>query len=348
MGILDRVITGIRNVVSAAADVVRGLFGARQSSQQQPLPNDPVGAPASGGCGAMLSERYPEIISGPQAQRGDEKLARLSPAERERFLRLIERAGSCQEAAYLWKAFAACHSVAECEAFGDKIRNKDVVWMRDNLQLANSSTGTGVQQQWSHSCNATTAEALRGQMDPVYALQTHEANPNMGQVDGNDPTKFNPNLAEEQRRMLTSTYHGPTSADHAGTAVGRDQAGGSGRWADDLFNQNSSATGVTYATSLDPSGAQAVNMVDQGLQTGAPVPIVIGNGPGQYTHYVMVLSSDPGPPKTYLIHDPWSGQTVTRTEDQMRNGTLDIAGSNQVTAVERPTPLPANSPQRSC
>ena len=109
------------------------------------------------------------------------------------------------------------------------------------------------------------------------------------------------------------------------------------RWADDLLNDMSDVTGATYATDTNPTPDAAIGHIDQGLEDGVPVPIVIGNGENQFTHYVLVTDSTPGDPTTYTIHDPWSGETVTRTEDQIRNGTLDIAGSNTVTAVEVPT-----------
>ncbi len=60
-------------------------------------------------------------------------------------------------------------------------------------------------------------------------------------------------------------------------------------------------------------------------------------------------TSAPGPspspahsalPKRYSVHDPYSGDTKIRTEAQMRQGNLDIAGSNQITAFENPTKVP--------
>ena len=89
-------------------------------------------------------------------------------------------------------------------------------------------------------------------------------------------------------------------------------------------------------TTKDPAAEDALEAIDAGTDAGVPVPIVIGNGPGQYTHYVLVTGSDEGPPQTYTIHDPWSGETVTRTRDDLENGKIDIAGSNQITAVEDP------------
>jgi hypothetical protein len=101
-------------------------------------------------------------------------------------------------------------------------------------------------------------------------------------------------------------------------------------------------TGVTYSTQKDPTGEQAVSQIDKGLATGAPVPIVIGDGkpPDNYKHYVLVTGSDDKSPKTYTIHDPWSGITYSSPEKNVKDGTLNIAGWNQVTAVENPSPLP--------
>lgn len=342
---LGLILLGIALIAVAAVAVYNALSGAANEAKTD-FSHCPPDSPVQS-CPLKLAAAHPEIIGAAQAKRGQEKLARQTPEDKRRFEKLLEDAKSDEERAYLWKAFAACHSVDECSKFADKIRGKDATWLRDNLQLTSSSTGSGVQQQWSHSCNSTTAQALRGQMDPVYALKMHEDNPEMGLVDGDDATAWNPNLAADQKSMLQSTYSGAAAGAHSGVAAGRTQSGGSGRWGDDLFNKSSDATGVTYKTSKDPTPSQAVEKIDKGLATGAPVPIVIGNGPGQYTHYVMVVSSNPGPPKTYLIHDPWSGTTVTRNESDIRNGTLNIAGSNSVTAVEEPTPLPADAPAKA-
>ncbi len=197
--------------------------------------------------------------------RGKSKFASLDSGGKATFEKALADAKSDCERAYIWKAFAACHTLNECAAFGKKISGKSDTWLKDNLSLTGNSNGKGVQQQWSYSCNATTAEAVRGQMDPVYALQVHEDNPNMGWSTGPTRPRRTQNLAEDQRKMLTSTYKGDAAGDHAGVATGRDQAGGSGRWADDLFNQSSNATGVTYKTQKDP--ADPMPLIDSGLAT---------------------------------------------------------------------------------
>lgn len=330
-------ILGIAAVAVAAGLLYKALSGARADAAKNFPKSQPAGSPVQH-CPLALNKSQPKILNEAAANRAAKKAASLGSADKDKLNKALDDAKSDEERAYIMKAFAACHTPDECAAFGDKIRGKDSKWMQDNLQLTGSSTGTGVQQQWSHSCNATTVQAVRGQMDPVYALKVHEDNPNFGKVDGTDAMKENPNLATEQKDMLTSEYSGPAAGKHKGVAVGRDQAGGSGRWADDLLNKQKGTTGVEYTTEKNP--ADPVGRVDEGLKTGAPVPIVIGNGPGQFTHYVLVTGSDAGPPKTYTIHDPWSGTTVQRTEDDIKNGHINLAGSNKVTAVEVPKSVP--------
>lgn len=298
-----------------------------------------IGDSGSGG-GAPSS--LGRILTANQAMRAQNALNNMSPEDQARFAELMANAASENERLYLLKALAAGNDIDALETFAGRIRGQNDQWMQDNLRLTGSSTGTGVQQQFSHSCNATMVQAVRGENDPVYALQVHDQNPNFGSVDNANPMAQNPNLATEQQNMLTSGYSGSQGTFAGGTAAPRNNpAAGSGRWADDLLNQQTPNTGVTYNTQTDPTPQQAVNNIDQGLANGAPVPIVIGNGAGQYTHYVVVTDADYSQnPPTYQIHDPWTGQTVTRTRDDIQNGTLNVAGSNQVTATENPTVTP--------
>ena len=309
---------------------------------------DPAAAPddqpaAPSGAGKPVVPEH-KILGTAQSARAAALLDKLPPADKAKYQAAQDAAKSDSEKQYLTKSLAAGHSVAEIEAFQKQIAGKDAAWMKDNLSLTGSSTGKGVQQQWSHSCNATTVEAVKGEMDPMYALKVHQDNPNFGKVDNADGAKDNPNLAADQKAMLTSTYHGAAAVDHAGVAASRDNPAkqGRGRWADDLLNKNQDVTGVKYENKQIGHGAtvdDAVSSIDSSVSTGTPVPIVIGNGPDKFTHYVLVTASDAGPPPTYSIHDPASGETKIRTLDQMKQGKLDIAGSNQITAFEKPTPV---------
>lgn len=288
--------------------------------------------------------RKPEqvpLLGDAQKERAKEKLEALSADDRKKFEKLTETCSNQKEKDYLHKALASNHSVAEIEAFAKKIRGKDEKWMKDNLSLTGSSSGTGVKQQWSHSCNATTVQAVKGQLDPLYALKLHEENKDVSAADGSDATKKNPKLAAEQKKMLESEYSGTTHGKHSGTAAARDGSGGSGRWADDLLNDMSAVTGVKYANKLvDDSTykvSDAMSDVEKGAKAGHPVPIVIGGSVGDYAHYVLVTGYLKGPPASWVIHDPWDGITVTRTASDVKSGKINLAGHKRITAIENPS-----------
>ena len=292
---------------------------------------------------AAAKEVEPPILGSAQSERSDAMLKKLPAADQEKVKKLMTGAKSEAEKQYLLKGVASGHSVTELQEFATKIQGKDATWMRDHLSLTSSSTGTGVKQQWSMSCNATTVEAVKGQMDPLYALKMHEENPDLDKADEYDGTKTNPKLAKDQKAMLTSDYKGGVAGagTSGGDAVARKsgQAAG-GRWADDLLNNNSDTTGITYSTKQiggTTTVSDAVTSIDAGTSKGQPVPIVIGDGAGSPTaHYVLVTGSDPGPPKRYTIHDPASGTSVVRTENDLKNGTINLAGWNQIGAYEAP------------
>jgi outer membrane protein OmpA-like peptidoglycan-associated protein len=281
------------------------------------------------------------ILGSFQAERARTLYDQLSPDDQAWFRVLLDQAGSDDERQYLYKALAAGHSIDEIDEFANRIRGQDAEWLQNNLRLTGNSEGRGIQQQWSHSCNATTVQAVMGEMDPIYALQIHDENPNFGEVNDADATDRNPNLAEDQREMLESAYTGTKFGAHSGVAADRgDPASGQGRWADDLLNDRSDTTGLHYTPQLVPEDLdieEAIDHINTAVDQGMPVPIVIGNGPQQYTHYVLVTGRSGN---EYTIHDPWTGDTVTRSEDDLRNGTLNIAGSNQINEIEDPSANP--------
>ena len=187
--------------------------------------------------------------------------------------------------------------------------------------------------------------AIRGQLDPIYALKLHEENPDLTDADDTDATKKNPKLAAEQKKMLESEYSGKAAGKHKGKAADRDEGDkGGGRWADDLMNDMSDVTGVEYENkkiSNKYKVEDAMKDIEKGLKQGHPVPIVIGNGPNQFTHYVLVTELDNGPPKTWTIHDPWKGETVSREVKDIKAGKINLAGSNQITVAFRPPRISA-------
>lgn len=281
-------------------------------------------------------EVEPAILGDTQNARADAVMKKLPEADQKEVKGLMDAAKSEAEKQYILKGVAAGHTVAELKEFAKKVQGKDDTWMRDHLSVTGSSTGSGVKQQWSQSCNATAAQAVKAQMDPLYALKLHEENPQLDDADNTDGTKMNPKLAAEQKAGLESDYKGGIAGAGKGVATPR-TGGGSGRWADDLLNNQSDSTGVSYKTQQDPPVADAMKSIDSGVGKGQPVPIVIGNSAGDYRHYVVVTGMTKGPPKQYTIHDPGSGKTVVRTEAQITGGALNLSGANRITAIENPS-----------
>jgi hypothetical protein len=292
----------------------------------------------------------PPILGPEQQKRADDAKTKLPPEDQKKYQDMLDGAKSDKEKQYLQKGLAAGHSLSELQAFQSKIAGKDEKWMQDNLALTGNSEGKGVKQQWSMSCNATTAEAVRGQMDPLYALKMHEDNPDITDADNADPTKKNDKLAADQKAQLESAN---PDGSLGGQARARDDTSNArGRWNTDLLNKDSDSTGMKFDRKMiggtGPTVDQAVDDISSDVEKGMPVPIVIGDGGAHANaHYVLVTAVDKGPPKAFSIHDPGNGTTEVRTEDELKNGKIDLAGDpmkkgsgwNKLSAYEKPTPV---------
>lgn len=280
---------------------------------------------------ALANVDHP-VISPEQNGRAEEAVKKLSPDDQKKYKDMLDKTKGPKEKSYLTKGLAAGHSVAELEAFAAKIAGKDDQWMQDNLSLTGHSDGKGVRQQWSHSCGPTTFEAVMGELDPLYALKMVEENDKLTQVDNNDATKLNPKLAEDQRQILAGSPRG--------VAVNRASPGGRGMWITDNLNKMSASTGLKYENKhldTDDEMNAGITKLNEALDRGEPVPIVVGTGPKAYNHYMLVTATDPGPPRYYTIHDPWDGKTHKRSEDQMKSKNLDFGDMGQLTALELPS-----------
>lgn len=278
-----------------------------------------------------------QIVGSAQKERADKKLAALDEETRKRYNAVADAAKSPEERDYISKALASGHKIEDIEAFAKKINGKDKDWLQNNLKLTGQTDGKGVKQQWKHSCNATTAQALKGELDPIYSLKLHEENKDITDVDNSDGNKVNPKLAKEQKDMLESSYKGGSG----GKAYDRNSSKDSGRWADDLENNMSDSTGVKYTQKLvDDAGTykvdDAMKDVDAGLKKGHPVPLVVGQSNQHYQHYVLVTGKDKGPPETWTIHDPWDGVTVKRTTQDIKDGKINLAGATRITGLDNP------------
>lgn len=333
----------------AAAEVVNGFSASDMKARLGKLSTDQIAKVHKGAIDnkkvgqnsavalATVALQHP-ILGTAQASRAEELTRQLSPKDAKELKSVMDGAKTEKEKQYITKGLASGHSVSDLKKFAAKIAGKDEKWLQDNLSLTGNSEGKGVKQQWSMSCNATAQEAVRGEMDPLYALKMHEENPNLTEADETSGTKLNKSLGKEQKKLLESRNE---DGSKGGQAVARGSGiEARGRWNTDLLNKIEKSTGVSYDRKVvgeDETMDETVTSINDGLSKGAPVPIVVGDGGDNATaHYVVIMATDPGPPRYYSIHDPASGDTVVRSEDQLRNGNLDL-GWTTLYSIEKPT-----------
>ena len=268
--------------------------------------------------------------------RADEKLDKLPPEDKQKVQALLDGAKSEKEKGYITKALAAGHTPAELEEFAKTIAGKDEAWMNDNLRVVGDSKGKGIKQQWSFSCAPTTVEAIKAEMDPLYAMKLRADNPDFQDADNADGTAKNPDMAEDQRSMLED------DPDNQGYATSRDDPDGLGQGMvfKTLLNKQSGTTGLEYDNKKigkDYTADDAMDAMSKGLADGVPVPITVGDAKHPYAHAALVTATDPGPPRTFTIHDPWEGKTETFTEDQIRNDKVNVGNWKHVGVVFPPS-----------
>jgi hypothetical protein len=288
---------------------------------------------------ALANETTQGVVGAHQRTRVRPAYDALSAADQRRFTQLLDGAENDAQRAYLLKGLAAGNNVDDLTTFARNVRGHDAAWLDRNARLSGDQ---GVRQQYHDTCGVTTVQALRGEYDPVYALNTRRGNDDVHDVDNSDGERVNPNLAREQRTSTETPYAGTTHGAHTGRAVARDAAGGKGRWVDDKLNQLTARTGLTYATRKDPTPQQAADILRDRVGQGMQTPIVIGNTAGGYNHYVLVTDTRvaEGRGREYRIHNPWDGRTTWVREQQILNRTMGVGSYNRINAIEVPSVAP--------
>ena len=278
-------------------------------------------------------------IGGPQSARADKLLSAMSDEDQRKVNILLEKASDSQKK-YLKKAIAMQHTAVELEAFFDEIDGKDAAWMEDNLHVVGDSEGKGIKQQWQCSCGPTTLQALRGELDPIYALQLHKDNPDLAKADDKKPTRLNPNMAQDQKDMLEFG---------SGVATARNKDG-KGLALSSLLGRTSvkGYLGMSFESiDVEKAGYDPVlSDLDAALADGMPVPVRVGRKGEGSGHFALITGGEAGQPRRYSIHDPWEGKTVIVDEDQIKAKKLDVAGWPELTDIYKPSVMmPPDPPQ---
>ena len=268
-------------------------------------------------------------LGGAQTSRADKLKKGMSEEDQKKVDKVLSEAKSIEKD-YLIKALASSHSAKELEDFYQEIKGKDIAWMENNLHVVGDTKGKGVKQQWQMSCAPTSVQAIKAELDPVYALKLRKENPNLEGADDSDGGKLNPKLAQEQSDMLLSKGAVATNRGVSGKGL-------SVKGVEDLFNATKGETGVKYDTKKidDTDMDTSLDEMGKSITSGLPVPLLVGKsgGPG---HAVLMTGFDAGPPRLYSIHDPYDGKTITVTDKQIKSKKLDIAGWPEITHFLQP------------
>jgi len=263
-----------------------------------------------------------------QQKRADKALGDMSDDDKKKVQQVMDSA-SPDAKKYLTKVLSSKHSAAEIEEFSKKIAGKDQKWLDENLHLVGLPDGKGIKQQWADSCVPTTMEAMKGELDPMYALKLHEDNPDVTAADEHDGKKKNPNMGQEQKTDLEG---------HGGVAKPRDDSGTGldmGAYLDDQKDK----VGLKFeGQSVDGDDAalnKGLNQAEKALKSGLPVPIRIGGDNGG--HAILMTGVDDGPPRRFTFNDPYDGKTVTYTEEQIKKKQMNIAGWTKMTDIYQPS-----------
>jgi hypothetical protein len=268
-----------------------------------------------------------------QEDRADKLLAAMSKDDQAKVGALLEKAKP-EEKKYLQKALASNHSAAELDSFYKQIAGKDKAWMDVNLHVVGDSTGKGIKQQWECSCGPTTIQAMKGELDPIYALKLRTENPHLTEAKDSDATALNPNMAGEQKSILVG---------HGGIATNRDTQG-QGIALDGALNDQKGVTGLKFDVESVPDDKVDARLaeLDSALSGGLPVPIRVSSPGANGGHFVLVVGEEKGPPRVYSIHDPWDGKIIKASEADIKAKKLNIAGWTEITHIYKPSPdLPA-------
>jgi hypothetical protein len=254
---------------------------------------------------------------------------------------LLANAGSDTERAFILKALASGHTLAEVTTFAGTIKGMTDAWLIQNLNVlqitsaADTGGGSGIIQQFGNSCGPTSVQVLRAEADPIYALSLNSGGP-VGQASPTGVTNPasipNPVTAGEQGAILNAH-----AAAKTGNAPSNRASPAGGAWVESDMNARKATTGVEYKRrdiDDDVSVDQALAILTVNVGMGIDVPIIVGSKPGDFAHYVVVVRKDG---RRYQIHDVWAGQTVWRTATDFRESKLNLPSNHTaISALAEP------------
>lgn len=291
------------------------------------------------------------ILKGNEPTRAKQILNGFPAGDRAAFEKLLEDSRSPEEAAYLWKALAAGHSLAQIEQFDAAIHShgSDPHWLAGHLTPDMSgSVNPGYPnvsfasyqgqtfrsldpQEWDiydqgkpGDCVAASTIIAQASVDPILMHQLTTG----GRADGDDnPEAFHSRLqalyiAQYQEGQhadipwLQSILTDPNSLVYPKADAGLGEKG-----ENLLANQDlGPTTGSTYeyvGLNNTTDRRNAVSRIEQAVDSGRPVPIDVTNGSDK-AHQLVIMARDGD---RLEVYNPW-GYTTWVTESQFVNNQL--------------------------
>ncbi|GAA1952317.1 hypothetical protein [Kitasatospora viridis] len=299
------------------------------------------------GPGGQADSGY--LLTPNELSRATQIMGTMNGTDQAAFQQLLAGAKSPDEAAYLYKALAAGHSVADVQQFDALIHGHgdDPTWLSQHLvpDLTSGTTldsanpsqvtymGSAVDSKGDSiynqggvgDCVAASTVIAQAKLDPVLMLSL---------TTGNTPDVPGADSADNFQQRLQKTYisnyiqgqitDGSMPYPFADGGIG--PKGGAM-----LANQDlGTATGSTYeyvSLGNDADRQAALGRIEHSVDSGQPVPIdVFGSKEG---HQMAIIGRNGN---LLEIYNPW-GQTSWVTEDQFVHSQLGgVTGSDMNTA----------------
>ncbi|MFJ9447994.1 hypothetical protein ACIRRH_40130 [Kitasatospora sp. NPDC101235] len=346
-----------------AASMLNQLAARARTERAGQGPIDPLAALVLAnekGPGGNADGDY--ILTDGQLDRAKQFMSVMNGADQLAFQKLLSDAKSPEEAAYLWKALAAGHSVADVQKFAALIHphGDDPRWLSEHLvpalgsdPLREESTtqatgltykgtavldGIDVYSQGSvNDCVAASTVVASLKIDPVTMLQLTTGN--MTDVPGADSPEY---FKQRLQQLFIGQYQQGQLAD-GGQKVYPENNGGIGPKGNTfLADQNlGKATGSTYEyvnLDTDDDRRAAVTRIEKALDEGKPVPFCAfdeasaAKGENGNYHQMVIVARDGD---RLQVYNPW-GQSVWVTEDQFIHNHLNDGGLTGTTNINRP------------
>jgi hypothetical protein len=280
------------------------------------------------------------ILGEDAAIRAAMTLTIMPKADYDQISNAFHNARSQTERALILKSVAAREKAFESGAgdtatqeivnFADQIRGGDsatLIKQTTFVDLDGDGVDEGLKQRWNNTCVPTTAQIMRAENDPIWALKYYNEIDSISNAD---------DLGIQEATILQNAGSTPVVRDPKNPGGDGMQAAAA------LDNLVSPATATTYWTELYGDSTseldRALNDMETYLKGGIDVPIGVG---WPYGGGHLMLATDvrgSGDSREFLISDPWTGHTGWIKAKDIESGSANFfADTGRLTELNLPS-----------